>query len=129
MGWGSTGAKDVIEDEINRQALAREWGSVYTLRQRTRVTEVRGLTRSAALTYGTDVSYFTVQNWVAHYFAHYTRTVKRRKADPSDGWTVTITETWAAVYQDGEWLRGAAESYFTDANPTECVTPSYRSTT
>lgn len=117
MGWSSTGVSDVIEDECYYQALAREWGYVYKLRQRTRVTEVRGLTRSAALTYGTDVSYFTVQAWVAHYFAHYERKIKRRKADPSDGWTVTISETWAAVYQNGNWLRGAAEHYFTDENP------------
>lgn len=117
MAWSSTGVSDVIEDEINRQAFARERNYVYTLRKRTRVTEVRGLTRSAALNYGTDASYFTVQAWVAHYFAHYTRTVKRRKSDPSDGWTVMITETWTAVYLNGAWFRGAAEHYFTDANP------------
>lgn len=117
MGWSATGVSDVIEDESSYQALSREWGHVYKLRQRTRITEVRGLTRSAALGYSTrEVTFFT-QTSGSYYFAHFTRTVKRRKADPSDGWKVTLTETWAALYRDGVWQCGAGEPRFTALNP------------
>ena len=116
MAWSSSGFSVLLEDECGYQTLAREWGSVWKLRTRTRVTETRGLTESAALTFGEDVSYFTVTSGIL-YFAHYTRSVRRRKAQ-GNGWSVTVTETWSAAYKNSTWQCGAAASYFSAANPS-----------
>ena len=110
--------EDVIRDDIGFQTLSREWGHVYKLRVRTRIKDVRALDRSIALTYGTDSSKVT-QTTGTYYFEHYTRKVERRKANAADGWTVTVTETWSALYQDNTWMNGCSASYFTDANPSE----------
>ena len=121
MGWISNArdaVEDLVDDDISFQTLSREWGHVYKLRVRTRVKEARGLDRSVALTYSSDSSKVT-QTTGSYYFEHYTRKVRRRKANPADGWTVTITETWSALYQDNTRIDGCAEECFTDENPTE----------
>ena len=121
MGWISSSQnvqEDVVSDSIAFQTLSREWGHVYKLRVRTRVKEARALSRSLALTYSSDSSKVT-QTTGSYYFEHYTRKVERRKANQADGWTVTITETWSALYQDTTWENGCAETYFTSDNPTE----------
>lgn len=121
MGWISSALdaeEDVMSDSIAFQTLSREWGHVYKLRVRTRVKEARALDRTLALSYSSDSSKVT-QTTGSYYFEHYTRKVERRKANPADGWTVTITETWSALYQDATWMNGCAETYFTSDNPTE----------
>ena len=121
MGWISSlqnVQEDVVSDSIAFQTLSREWGHVYKLRVRTRVKEARALSRSLALTYSSDSSKVT-QTTGSYYFEHYTRKVERRKANQADGWTVTITETWSALYQDTTWMNGCKETYFTSNNPTE----------
>ncbi len=121
MGWISSAQdaeEDVVSDTIAFQSLGREWGHVYKLRVRTRVKEARALSRAMALTYASDSSKVT-QTTGSYYFEHYTRKVERRKANPADGWTVTITETWSALYQDATWMNGCAATCFTDANPQE----------
>lgn len=121
MGWISDAqyaVEDVISDDIGFQTLSREWGHVYKLRVRTRVKEARGLARSVALAYSSDSSKVT-QTTGSYYFEHYTRKVNRRKANHADGWTVSITETWSALYQDATWMCGCAGTYFEDLNPAE----------
>lgn len=121
MGWISSSqdaVEDVVRDDIGFQTLSREWGHVYKLRVRTRVKEARGLARSVALTFGTDASKVT-QTSGTYYFEHYTRKVERRKANAADGWAVTVTETWSALYEDNTWMNGCAAHYFTDADPSE----------
>ena len=118
MGWLSSGTEEVVEDTVGYQAMAREWGNIWKMRTRTRTVEIRGLTRSAALSAGSDVAYFTVTTGTA-YFAHFQRTVRRRKANAADGWTVTITKTWQALYQNSTHNAGAAAHYFTDTNPSD----------
>lgn len=121
MGWISSSqdaVEDVVRDDIGFQTLSREWGHVYKLRVRTRVKEARGLARSVALTFGTDTSKVT-QTTGTYYFEHYTRKVERRKANAADGWTVTVTETWSALYEDNVWMNGCAAHYFTDSDPAE----------
>ena len=121
MGWITDSQQvsaDVVSDSIGFQTLSREWGHVYKLRVRTRVKEARALARSVALTYSSDASKVT-QTTGTYYFEHYTRKVERRKANAADGWTVVITETWSALYQDSTWMNGCAATYFTEANPGE----------
>ena len=121
MGWISSSQnvqEDVVSDSIAFQTLSREWGHVYKLRVRTRVKEARALARTLALSYSSDSSKVT-QTTGSYYFEHYTRKVERRKANQADGWTVTITETWSALYQDATWMNGCAATYFTSENPTE----------
>ena len=118
MAWDSTGTEEVIEDIIESQTLTREWGKIWKLRTRTRVVVVKGLTRSAALTYSSDAAFYTSTTGQL-YFAHFTRTVGRRKANEADGWTVTLTKKWSAAYYNNAWQCGAAESYFTAENPAD----------
>ena len=121
MAWISSSqnaVEDVIRDSLGFQTLSREWGHVYKLRVRTRIKEVRGLARSTALSYSSDASKVT-QTTGTYYFEHYTRKVERRKANAADGWTVTITETWSALYEDNTWMNGCAATYFTADNPSE----------
>ena len=118
QGWSSTGFEDVVEDSVEYQTLTREWGYIWKLRTRTRVVEVRGLTRSAALTYGNDVAYYTDTGGQL-YFAHFTCTVTRMKANDADGWTVRLVKKWAAAYKNSAWQCGAAASYFSAENPQD----------
>ena len=118
MGWLSSGTAEVKEDSCEYQTLTREWGNVWKLRTRTRVEEIRGLTRSAALAYGTDVAYYTVTNGQL-YFAHFTRSVRRYKANAADGWRVVVTKKWSAAYENSTWKYGAASSYFSAENPSD----------
>ena len=121
MSWINAAADvvvDVVSDTLGFQTLGREWGSVYKLRVRTRVKEARALSRAFAKTYGADASMVT-QTTGTYYFEHYTRKVERRKANAADGWTVVITETWSALYQNTTWINGCAESFFTAEDPGE----------
>ena len=117
-GWSNTGFQDVVEDSVEYQTLTREWGYIWKLRTRTRIVEIRGLSESAALTYGNDVAYYTDTGGQL-YFAHFTCTVKRRKANEAGAWTVTLTKKWAAAYKNSTWQCGAAASYFEAANPAD----------
>lgn len=121
MAWSETGTKEVIDDIEVWQVQTREWGTVFWKhRIRNRVSEVRGLSRSAALVYSqsTSASQSQVTNsYGTAYFEHYSSQVQKRKANAADGWTVTITEKWVALYQNGTLFSGCAAHYFTDANP------------
>ena len=118
MGWiTSSPTGEVVSDTCGFQTLSREWGSVYKLRVRTRVTEYRGLAESFAKNYGSDASAVT-QTGGSYYFEHFTRKVERRKANAAGGWTVSITETWSALYKNNTWQMGAGSSQFTALDPT-----------
>ncbi len=122
MAWitnASNAQADVVADTCAFQTLSREWGSVYKLRVRTRVTEYRGLAESIGKNFGTDASFVT-QTGGSYYFEHYTRKAERRKANAAGGWTATITETWSGLYRDGSYMsvNRLNESVFTAADPT-----------
>lgn len=120
MAWLDSTTGDVIDDQSGYQTQSREWGNYYRMRTRERITEYRGLKRSAAL----DTTTFSDTSKIAQtpgtfYFDKYVRTITRRKANAADGWTVTKTEKWCALYQNETWFCGAPESCFTAQNPTE----------
>ena len=116
---------DVVADTCAFQTLSREWGSVYKLRVRTRVTEYRGLAESIGKNFGTDASYIT-QTTGSYYFEHYTRKMERRKANAAGGWTATKTETWSGLYKNNSYLpvNTLLESVFTDTDPQAPTPPS-----
>lgn len=121
MAWitnASNAQADVVADTCAFQTLSREWGSVYKLRVRTRVTEYRGLAESIGKNFGTDASFVT-QTGGSYYFEHYTRKAERRKANAAGGWTATITETWSGLYMNNSYMNVNTldESVFTAADP------------
>lgn len=129
MGWRTSVSfsdREVIDDTEVWQVQTREWGNTFWKhRIRTRVSEIRGCSRTAALslTASTAATASKVTNsYGSAYFEHYSCTAHKRKANAADGWTVTFTERWVACYKyDGSasdgLFSGCAEHYFTDANP------------
>lgn len=81
-----------------------------SLRVRDRVEEWRGLTMAAAFAIGGE----TVEMAGTDSFSFESRSVKvsRRRTNEADGWTVTRTTSWRALYQSGVWQYGAPESAF-----------------
>lgn len=124
MGWQESVAfsdREVIDDSEVWQVQLREWGNTFWKhRIRTRVSEIRGCSRSAALGLAANSSASAskiTNSYGSAYFEHYTCTAQKRKANAADGWTVTFTERWVAAYQNDTLFSGCAAHYFTDANP------------
>ena len=114
-------AREVVDDTEAWQVEAREWGTTFWKRRiRTRVSELRGLTRDAALALSANSSSASskiTNSYGSAYFEHYSCQCRKSKSNAADGWKVTFTERWQAAYQNGELFRGCAEHYFTDSYP------------
>lgn len=127
MAWLSsttTASHVVVSDEEYYQAVAIEkipaltiddipiaWRLVaHTLRVRDRVEEWRGLSKDAAFAIGGE----TVQQAGTEKFSFdkYSVKVSRRRVNEANGWTVTKTTSWRALYSDGVYQYGADESSF-----------------
>ena len=125
MAWLNTPADPIlVSDEEYYQSVAIEkvptlimdgkptsWRLIaHTLRCRDRVEEYRGLTKVAALAIGGET---VKQAGNANYsFDYYSVKISRRRANESDGWIVTKTTSWRALYTDGSYQYGAAPSVF-----------------
>lgn len=82
----------------------------HTMRVRDRVEEWRGLTKTAAFSIGGE----TVQQAGTGDFSFdkYSVKISRRRVNESNGWTVTKTTSWRALYTDGKYGYGAPETSF-----------------
>lgn len=119
MAWidSSASAQLVVTDDVcGYQMLTREWWNVYKLRVRTITKEARALTKACAFSLASDVTHIT-QTGGTYFFERYTRHVERRRTNAADGWAVTVTEKWAALYRNGTRQCGAPASSFTEENP------------
>lgn len=114
-------AREVVDDTEAWQVEAREWGTTFWKRRiRTRVSELRGLTRDAALALSANSSSASskiTNSYGSAYFEHYSCQCRKSKSNAADGWKVTFTERWQAAYQNGTLFSGCAAHYFTDSNP------------
>ena len=82
----------------------------HTLRVRDRVEEWRGLTKDAAFSIGGEkVEQAGNENFS---FDKYSVKISRRRVNEADGWTVTKTTSWRALYTDNVWEIGAPENMF-----------------
>lgn len=82
----------------------------HTLRVRDKVEEWRGLTKEAAAAItGETVIQCGNENFT---FDQYSVKISRRRVNEANGWTVTKTTSWRALYSDNVWQYGAVESYF-----------------
>jgi len=119
MAWISDPSKAevvVTLDTCAYQMLTREWWNVYKLRVRTVTKEARALTRACAKALASDITYIT-QTGGSYFFERYARHVERRRLNAADGWGVTITEKWAALYRNGVRQCGAPAESFTAETP------------
>ncbi len=124
MAWltsASFADRVVVDDTEVWQVQTREWGDTFWKhRIRTRVSELRGLSRATALAFsqsGSAASSRVTNSYGTAYFEHYSCTCQKRRTNAADGWTVTFTEKWVACYQNDTLFSGCAAHYFTDANP------------
>ena len=125
MAWLNTHADPIlVSDEEYYQSIALEkiptlfvdgeptsWRLVaHTLRCRDRVEEYRALTKAAALAIGGEtVKQAGNENYS---FDYYSVKISRRRANESNGWIVTKTTSWRALYSDGAYGYGAPLSAF-----------------
>lgn len=114
----------VTSDEEYYQAVAIEkipavmvngevtsWRLVaHTLRVRDRVEEWRGLTKTAAFAIGGEETKQAGNEDFS--FDYYSVKVSRRRVNEANGWTVTKTTSWRALYSDGVWQYGANQNNF-----------------
>ena len=82
----------------------------HTMRVRDRVEEWRGLTKAAAFSVGGET---VQQTGTENYsFDKYSVKISRRRVNAANGWTVTKTTSWRALYTEGKYGYGAPETSF-----------------
>ena len=87
---------------------------VVKVRSREKTTEYRGIPNfaEAATVGGTNCDFDAVSATFS--FTKYQKRVSRRRINEADMWRVIVREKWSAVYVNGTWSYGAAESNFTN---------------